>query len=275
MYGIITTNGTLWTDERLKEVVDMGWDRMHFSIDSSVPAEHDRLRGVPGSFERAVRSINSLNAFKERNGSDRPMLNMNIVVCNENFRRLPEMVELAKRFKVDYIFVEPLMIFSDAARRLAIPDDVVETELRNYVRLAKGLADNYGIDNNFSSQDKNLQDELVKEADKRKVLLDDASAAKKRVKEDGTLLSAPCLKPWTQLAIKFDGTAGTCGFVQDGENVLEKDLERIWYGQMFDSVRTEMARGRLLGHCAKCVPSDITQRRRFRKEVIDAIVGVR
>lgn len=275
MYGIITTNGTLWTDEHLKDIVDIGWDRIHFSLDSPIAADHDRLRGVPGSFDKAVRSVRSLNSFKERSGSERPMLNMNIMICNENFRRLPEMVELANRLKVDYIFVEPLMLFSASAKKLAIPADVVETEFQKYVRAAKEMADKYGIDSNFSSQDRNLQDELVKDADKREVLLGDAEAARDRVREDGTLLSAPCLKPWTQLAIKFDGTAGTCGFVQDGENVLEKDLERIWHGQLFDSVRAEMARGRLLGQCSKCVPSDITQRRRFRLEVIDAIVGAR
>jgi len=35
MFGELTTNGTLWKDKHIKEVVEMGWDSICVSIDAS------------------------------------------------------------------------------------------------------------------------------------------------------------------------------------------------------------------------------------------------
>ncbi len=266
MYGIITTNGTLWDEEKIEKLVKIGWDRIHFSIDAPDAETHDYLRGMDGAFDKAIKNIRILNKYKEREGSDFPMLNMNIMICNKNFRKLPDMVELANKLNVDYIFVEPLMIFSEIGRELKINNNHVENTLPEYIRTAKNLAEKYFIDNNFSTQDKNLDEDLVTEVDKKKVLISDV----KRFSNDG-LLSSPCFKPWSRIAIKYDGLIGHCGLIQDGENIMEKSLKEFWYGQWLNDIRKKMKNGQLLKHCSNCIPSDITQRRRFRKKIIESL----
>ena len=271
MYGILTTNGTLWTEEKIKDIVEIGWDRIHFSIDSNDAEIHDSLRGVKGSFKRSIENIKLLNKWKDKLGTELPMLNINIMICNKNFHKLPEMVEMSKELKADYIFVEPLMLFSDDSRWLKISDEDVENKLPVYIKTAKILADKYEIDNNFSAQDKNLDDGLVVEENKKKILMKDVKDVRDKIVEKGTILSAPCFKPWTRIAIKYDGLTGHCGLVQEGETLKEKTLEEIWYGDWFEGVRNKMMNGQLLEYCSHCVPSDITQRRRFRRELIEVL----
>ncbi len=82
-----------------------------------------------------------------------------------------------------------------------------------------------------------------------------------------SLLASPCLKPWRLMSIKYDGKAGHCGLIQHGESVKEKSLEEIWFGDRLRRVRDKMSRGQLLEHCDNCIPSDVTQRKRFKKNL--------
>jgi MoaA/NifB/PqqE/SkfB family radical SAM enzyme len=267
MYGILTTNGTLFTERDIKRLVQIAWDRIHFSIDSFDQKIHDQLRGRSGTFKRAVKAIKLLNKYKRKLKTDRPMLNINIVINKLNYFSLPRMVQFCHKLKADYIFVEPLIIFSDGGKKIKLSREQTEKELPKYVQEAKRLADGYGIDNNFATQDENLRKELVEEAGSiENVLIDDVESI-----SNGTILSSPCFKPWTRMAIKYDGLTGHCGLIQAGEDVKVKSLEEIWFGQWLNRIRKRMIRKQLLEHCSHCIPSDITQRRRFRAELKQAI----
>ena len=262
MYGILTTNGTLWDEEKIKLIVEIEWDRIHFSIDSIYPEVHDMLRGVKGSWKKAIQAIKWLNKWKEKLESKRPMLNMNICINKFNFRQLPEMVELAHKLKVDYIFTEPLMIFSEDGKKLKLNRQETN-ELQRYVAKAKKLAEKYGIDNNFATRDKNLEKDVVKSTGKMHGLL------KREVeKYDKGVVASPCFKPFERIAIRHQGLTGPCGLVKHGENVKEKSLKEIWFGKYFEAYRKRMLNKNLFDHCKRCVPSDFTQRRRIREDLI-------
>ena len=269
MYGIVTTNGTLWTEEQLKNLVEISWDRIHFSIHSTKAEVHDYLTEVKGSFKKVVRSVKILNKWKKKLKSERPMLNINICVNRLNFRELPKMVKFAHSLNAAYIFTEPVMAYTEIGKSLKL-NDRESNELQVYIERAKKLAEKYEIDNNFGTQDKNLEKEIVKKTSEMKPLL---------LKEveglpDG-LISAPCFKPWDRIAIRYDGSAGHCGFVEHGENVRNKSLKAVWYGKFFENARKRMSKKDLFPHCYKCVPSDFTQRRRFRRELMEAIGSVK
>ena len=51
---LIFTNGLLLTDERVQKLVDAGLYALFISIDSPIPEEHDRLRGVKGCWQKAI-----------------------------------------------------------------------------------------------------------------------------------------------------------------------------------------------------------------------------
>ncbi|MDO9040050.1 MAG: SPASM domain-containing protein, partial [Bacteroidota bacterium] len=84
---------------------------------------------------------------------------------------------------------------------------------------------------------------------------------------ENPFLSAPCDKPWNNMAIKYDGLTGHCGLLLKGEDIGSKSLKDIWYGPFLEGVRLKMLKKELFEHCSKCVPSDVTQRRRLREEL--------
>lgn len=53
----VTTNGTLLSRDRVRELAALGVDILTVSLDSGVPAEHDAFRGQPGAFDRTVAGI--------------------------------------------------------------------------------------------------------------------------------------------------------------------------------------------------------------------------
>lgn len=59
---IMFTNGLLLTDENVDKLVDAGLYSIFVSIDSPIPEEHDKLRGMPGLFNQAMRGIKRLKS---------------------------------------------------------------------------------------------------------------------------------------------------------------------------------------------------------------------
>jgi len=260
MYGIVTTNGTLLDKDDIKKIVEMGWDRIHFSIDAADAETHDYLRNVKGSFEKTITTVKLLNKYKAKHKKENPMLTLNIVISNKNYNKLAGYIEFAHKLKADYIFVEPLMVYSDLGRKLKL-NKKQRDELPVYIEKAKKLAEKYDIDNNFATKDKNLDLEIVKRTSRMKSLLISDTASY------SGFLAVPCFRPWNNMAIKYDGIVGHCGLILEGENVKDVSLSDVWYGPVMDKVRDKMIKKELLEHCSRCVPSDVTQRRRLRNEL--------
>ncbi len=59
---IMFTNGLLLTDENVDKLVDAGLYSIFVSIDSPIPEEHNKLRGMPGLFESAIKGIQRLKS---------------------------------------------------------------------------------------------------------------------------------------------------------------------------------------------------------------------
>jgi len=263
MYGILTTNGTNLNEEDLKEIVKMGWDRIHFSIDGPDAETHDYLRQVPGTFAKATGNIARLSELKKEFKTDKPMLNMNTVLSKKNYDKLDKQVELAHKLGVEYMFIEPLIIYSKLGEELKLG----ETERKKLAKTMKKvikLTKKYKIDSNFANIDKNLNDELVaKSSAMHEVVKKDSDEY-----EQGTLLATPCFDPWFHMTIKVNGRTISCDVATDeGDNIQNKTLEEIWYGFYFEKQRKALMSGNVPDFCAQCNPSHTTQRRRLRKVI--------
>lgn len=269
MHGILTTNGTNLTEEQLREIVEMGWDRIHFSIDGPDAKTHDYLRQVPGTFEKATGNIRKLADLKKTFGKASPVISINTVLSKANYNKLDLMVELAQRLDVEYLFMEPLIVYSEEGRKLKVEKDQMK-EMQESLKRAIMLSSKYGIESNFSSIDKNLSDELVEKS----------SAMHEVVKKDsgefekGTLLATPCYDPWFHMTIKINGRATSCDLATDNEEyVTKKSLREIWFGPYFERHRKLLMEGNLPQYCAQCNPSHTTQRRRLRAMIQEGNCG--
>src|ERR1700730_9761582 len=102
---IIPTNALIKT--RVLEVVDRALGsnaRLDLYLNIALDGygeTHDRIRGVPGNWEKALDCIRSLHPLKER-FSDRFRLNVNTVVCSENYTEIEMLSEyIWEKFRLD------------------------------------------------------------------------------------------------------------------------------------------------------------------------------
>lgn len=276
MYGIITTNGTFWDERTVENTVRIGWERIHFSIDGPDPETCDYLRGLDGYFERATRTIRTFNEMKEKLGRDVPHMNMNTVLSSKNYTRLPEMVELAHELGVQYMFVEPLIVYSATGKDLKLNDSQIE-DFQPYLKRAIALSSEYKIGNNFSGMDKNLGEELIRKSSSMNDVLEGDLACVKGAPAAGadalsSFLSLPCYKPWWAMTIKCDGRVTSCDVpVEGGDSIRGKSLAEVWNGRYFKELREKLLGGGLPNFCAQCNPSHTTQSRRMRADIVKMI----
>jgi len=263
MFGILTTNGTNLLPEHIKNLVEIEWDRIHFSIDGPNEKVHDYLRGVSGAFEKVTRAVKLLGKLK--GGKEKPMVNMNTVLSIKNYDKLPDMVKLAKKLNVEYMFVEPLIVYSGYGRKLKLKEEH-RKEFSKYLRKAKILAKKYKIDSNFASFDQNLDNELIEKSSSMDIVVKEDMQRNK----NNNFLSFPCYDPFFHMTIKTDGRVTSCDIATDSvENIKNKSLKEVWFGSYFEDLREDLFNKKIPQFCAQCNPSHTTQRRRLRNDMME------
>ncbi len=112
----LTTNGLLLDSEAARQVVVSGTRVVYLSLDG-VGETHDRIRGVPGAFEKALSGLRSLRAAREALSKDKklPVFILNTTVSAANVRKLDSLVELAEEERPDVLALEYVGQNSDGA----------------------------------------------------------------------------------------------------------------------------------------------------------------
>jgi Y-X(10)_GDL-associated radical SAM protein len=85
MFTGIQTGGRNLTDRRLDAAVAAGLDTLGVSIDGP-PEVHDRLRGVPGSYDQAIDALRRAKAGGLR-------VSANTQICSESLDHMPEVMD--------------------------------------------------------------------------------------------------------------------------------------------------------------------------------------
>src|SRR5919106_5885105 len=102
---IIPTNGLI--KSRVFEIVDRALTNnpaIHLYLNVALDGygeTHDRVRGVPGNWERTLECIRALYPLKEKYG-ERFRLNVNTVVCAENYAEVGRLADFMwENFRLD------------------------------------------------------------------------------------------------------------------------------------------------------------------------------
>jgi len=276
MFGDLTTNGTLWTEEMVRKTVEMSWDRIHISIDAVDSKTHDELRQVPGAFEKAFQTAMMFKKIKKELQTDKPSIVINFVTNKKNYKQLPEIIKLAHKFGADYVFTEPVIVHSKHGEKLKLSSEQMK-DLKNYINKAHKISKELDLGTNFTTEEKALEEDLVQGTSKiREVLMKrkQRRADKEKLEEQEKikqhkLFSASCFKPWFNMAIKHNGDAGPCGLLYSSkENVKKKSLKNIWLGKYYTKVRQGILNDKLSNECARCAPSDVTQADKLREDLM-------
>lgn len=107
VYTTLNTNGTLILDSDVELLPFSGIRCVVVSVDSDEPDVHDRIRGIPGTYARAISAIRRLVASRDRAGTDFTVLTSTIV-GNHNLDRMHRMVDLFEALGVDTTLFQPI-----------------------------------------------------------------------------------------------------------------------------------------------------------------------
>ena len=248
MYGILGTNGTLFTADLLRRIVDMCWDEIHFSLDGATAAVNDLLRGQDGVFRRVTEVIRRLRGFKRDAGSGYPRILLHTVVTRHNYRQLEDIVRLAHElgcFRVNFDALVPYrpeqVALAMRARERAEMPALAERALRR--------AEEYGIE---SSLEQFLNPRTLERGSMRFAPADGSG-----------VFSAPCLNPWHHVVVHHNGFVSPCCVIPSepsADSVRERGLEEVWFhGEYFNRLRGDFIDGRMTRHCSNCSMSIISQ----------------
>ncbi len=284
MWGQLTTNGVLLTDDIAKLLVHIGWDQVQFSVDTWDAKLHDRLRQGKGSFNKIMQNISNLVAIREKHGAGKlPKIGLNTILhrrllypvqANREYSKtltpalsqgeseqgLVKMIELGAKLGIDLVFFEPIYPGYLKQDDLSLKPEDTELLNRSIDKAAK-RADELGMETN------------VLNFKGRADLVDKGcfSTVVDRESEDReiSLLNAPCFQPWYLMGIKGDGLAGCCSTFNKGVYLHDKTLEEVWFGDYFNRIREDMIQRRLPDYCDQCSVVVVLDNKQLRAKLKD------
>lgn len=129
----LATNGTLVDENKAKQIVDAGVERVSISIDGSNAETHDNFRKIPGSFESAIRGFKNLKKLGMS-------VQVNCTIARHNVDQFDDIYKLALELDAAALHVfmlVPVGCGVQIAEDQMIEPDVYEKVLNNLYDKAK------------------------------------------------------------------------------------------------------------------------------------------
>lgn len=301
MWGSITTNGTRFTDDLVREMVELGWNKIVFSIDGPTAAINDYLRGVSGAFALKLKALKGFQRAKIQLGKTEPQIQFNTVLSKANFEVLDAVIDLAAEVGCQQVCFEPITVHSALGEELKLTDQD-RARLPKFITKALERSEATGVWTNAANY---LEERLVTESNAMsRVIAADAAQDKpnflafkpshqaaSRTSEPGataegccppsstdrtsrnltvaSYLNLPCYEPFYHLVIKTDGKVGPCCIFDSPEaaNIKEHLLHDVWFGPYLQHIRGSLLKQQLPDFCAICNAGQVAENRRIRREL--------
>jgi radical SAM protein with 4Fe4S-binding SPASM domain len=241
----LITNGTLLTEERAHSLVEAGLAQLDLSLDAGRPELHDHIRGVPGTWDRAVRGL-QLVQEAARSLNRRVVIRVNAVVMRQNYQDMPNLVEAFSSLAIDEIVLNPVVPQDDNQRATA-PQYVLSREdiIRYNDEVAPQIAGRAGR-YRLSQNDDRLYLYGMSEQDIEQ-------AAQCRYVD--RLRVKCCFKPWYYMVIRENGEVVGCNTVKHPVarmgNVRNVAVDEIWFSEEYKTFRASCTPPQFV-ECASC-----------------------
>lgn len=228
-----TSNLTLLTKGRAKGLSRAKLSSVSTSIDGATARTHDRIRGIPGAFDRTWRGISWLARERTRRGR-RTRLRVNFVMMRANFREYPELLLRARDAGVTEVHPMPVDSQSDrvrlSRRLIRLYNESIAPRVLE-IRKASG----YATDDAFVFPFGRGGLEVLDSAQGRYA----GSYYRDRL----------CHAPWLHLFIAWDGKVYLCcmtnGRIEPLGNVRGASVSEVFRGPGFRAIRDAMRSARL------------------------------
>lgn len=221
-YCEVETNGTLIDRQKAKLLVKY-CDKIKIPIDGASANTHDYIKNKNGSFKKTLSAIKNI-----KNAEETVSIEINTVVCRQNYKDLKDIVELANQLgckKINFHELEIFDVSSEITNSLKI-DHIEREKLFEEIDKSKEFSESLNINVSFD----HVNNELNKNV-------------------------CECDLPNHTLAIDPHGNVGPCNICDrgiEGLNVKDNSLRNIFYGEEFSTIRKKMRSGELLDRCKFC-----------------------
>ena len=256
--GHIATNGTLFDEALIDQVIESGWDELHFSLDAPDPAVNDYLRGRAGVFETVAKTMCRIHGKKHSKGlgvHDAPRMLIHAVVTNKNYWMFSEMVKFAHAVGVFRVNFDYIIAYRPEQHALTLTDEE-KAEVPAHARA--GIADAERLDIITT-----LPQFLLPETMERGHMTFPQEGA-----PDAE--HAPCLNPWYYLVVHPEGKTSPCCVIPGIGDDVRGGLKGVWDGQagtFFGDLRTNMINKEMTDLCRNCTYSIISRNDYIREYI--------
>lgn len=248
---IFNSNGVLLTEKIAKELVRLEADTISFSVDGATPETYKKLR-VGAELKTVEKNIERLIAIKRAAGAERPFLNLQMTLLDENRHEIISMVELAARWGIRHLVIEPLTpVFSE------------DENYRNYME-KHAVKINDIADDIRSARDRARQLGLIFSSHYLALLGDEPGHGDPR--------SFRCVEPWVNIGFRADGTIFPCcgtshimGHLDAGRSQGSPLQE--WNNDEFRQLRAAFARFGPPSYCNLCISEGRSMR--FNEDLVE------
>lgn len=231
----MTTNATLITRPKAELLAEAGLRGVNVSLDSPNPHLHDRIRGVKGSWKRAVKGLKAL-----RKEMKKGKVRINTVVGRLNYDSLLALPDLAADLGVDFLNLIPLDEHTGDLQRLS------KRQIQDYnERIAPAVAE------------KSLSLGLMQQARQAYpfgLTSQEAKMSKNGLYARGYYEQQPCFAPWTHALIDHMGRVTVCCMLREAPvmgDLRQQSFREIWAGVNYTALRTRNTLP-LFATCRRC-----------------------
>jgi radical SAM protein with 4Fe4S-binding SPASM domain len=221
------TNGLLLDNESCGKIINTGVDWLNLSLDSPHKHSYENIR-EGAEFEKVIGNIDNLIKLRGKNKS--PLISLWFVIMEDNFQELPEMIDLAKRLKINRVLAQLGHSWSN-------------NRLKNYI---KGL-----YNDRFQS---GLR--IILRETKRRALRNGVSFSYVNIPDISS--GRACKWPWKSCYITAEGYVTPCclhgtdpTFINFG-NLFKDSFATIWNSAGYQDFRRRLKYGEPINICGGC-----------------------
>lgn len=257
----IITNGTLLDNKLINTFVEKKLFLIGLSLDG-IKENHDKIRGVGGSFDKTVNSIEKINTVKKEKNSKFPLIDIKTVIINENLDELCDLYTLANSLNADFYTLSflkgcDLQFFPTLKNEFSEEFYKTDYPVEQYLNME-----------HFEEIYKKLMDLSLKYKTKLRIYpeFDEIRSNKelakiKRFYSKANEMSVKdvyhsCLYPWTDMFILPNGDVFPCLAYKVG-NAKDTSLLKIWNNEKYSNFRRKLKENKMFKSCQSCCYSKI------------------
>jgi MoaA/NifB/PqqE/SkfB family radical SAM enzyme len=263
MHGDIITNGILLDEFYIRKIVGTGWDVIRFSVNAPDEKIHNFMVDCERSYKKVIRNIEKIQKIKKELKKNKPVIGFNTVINSKNYFLFPSLVDLLNELGGEILNVQTIILYDTIEKVWSLNEDQ-KKDSKKYFKKAVKKCRNYGIKTNL---ERYVKKEVIEKITEMNSIIELGKKEVEKIKGNH-FLKPFCYEPFYLVTIRADGTVGSCRLFGDkGDNICNKSLRKIWFGDYFNKARNELLKSPQ-NFCSKCGSNEFLEQSRIRNELV-------